>query len=287
MNIKSLENQPLFARIEKEYSGMTKTKKKIANYLRTSYTDVPFLSVHQLAKKSGVSSASLVRFCQDLGYQGYVPVQNELKRLVQKDMPPMREIRLSIAESTEEGEALGEVLRENILCLENSYTPALREGFKKATDKIANARTVYVVGLRATFSVAYYLYSMLLQIRDNVVLLQPGTGDVYDRLLNAGSEDVLIAASFSRYTRQTSEIADFLQHLGVPIIAITDSHASPIARQAEITLLARNSPRTFSFVTAFTIANAFVVELGRRNTETTMKRLQMREKIANLTGIYI
>lgn len=287
MNIKFTENQTLFTKIEKEYTSMTKAKKKIADYLRQSYTDVPFLSVHQMAKKADVSSASIVRFCQDLGYQGYASVQNELKQLVQKDMPPMREIRLSIAENAEAGEALGEVLRENIMCLESGYTPALREEFKIAAEKIATARTVYILGLRTTFSVAYYFYSMLGQIRDNIVLVKPDTGDVYDHLLDANADDVLIAISFSRYTRQTTEIADFLLRLGVQVIAITDSHTSPIARRAETILLARNSPRTFSFVLAFTLANAFVVELGRQNSETAMKRLQRREKVADLIGIYI
>ncbi|MHC1715570.1 MAG: MurR/RpiR family transcriptional regulator [Acidaminococcaceae bacterium] len=287
MNIKFTENQTLFTKIEKEYTSMTKAKKKIADYLRNSYTDVPFLSVHQMAKKADVSSASIVRFCQDLGYQGYASVQNELKQLVHKDMPPMREIRLSIAENAEAGEALGEVLRENIMCLESGYTPALREEFKIAAEKIATARTVYILGLRTTFSVAYYFYSMLGQIRDNIVLVKPDTGDVYDHLLDANADDVLIAISFSRYTRQTTEIADFLLRLGVQVIAITDSHTSPIARRAEIILLARNSPRTFSFVLAFTLANAFVVELGRQNSETAMKRLQRREKVADLIGIYI
>ena len=287
MNIKLTENPTLFTKIEKEYTSMTRAKKKIADYLRQSYTDVPFLSVHQMAKKAEVSSASIVRFCQDLGYQGFASVQNELKQLVQKDMPPMREIRLSIAENAEAGEALGEVLRENIMCLESGYTPALREEFKRAAEKIAKARTVYILGLRTTFSVAYYFYSMLGQIRDNVVLVKPDTGDVYDHLLDANKDDVLIAISFSRYTRQTTEIADFLLRLGVQVVAITDSHTSPIARRAETILLARNSPRTFSFVLAFTLANAFVVELGRQNSETAMKRLQRREELADLIGIYL
>ena len=199
----------------------------------------------------------------------------------------MREIRLSIAENAEAGEALGEVLRENIMCLESGYTPALREEFKRAAEKIAKARTVYILGLRTTFSVAYYFYSMLGQIRDNVVLVKPDTGDVYDHLLDANKDDVLIAISFSRYTRQTTEIADFLLRLGVQVVAITDSHTSPIARRAETILLARNSPRTFSFVLAFTLANAFVVELGRQNSETAMKRLQRREQLADLIGIYL
>ena len=128
---------------------------------------------------------------------------------------------------------------------------------------------------------------MLGQIRDNVVLVKPDTGDVYDHLLDANKDDVLIAISFSRYTRQTTEIADFLLRLGVQVVAITDSHTSPIARRAETILLARNSPRTFSFVLAFTLANAFVVELGRQNSETAMKRLQRREQLADLIGIYL
>ena len=282
-----MDNMTLFSRIDNEYVEMTRIKKKIADFLRASYVEVPFLSVHQMAAKAGVSSASIVRFCQDLGYKGYAPVQEEMKKMVQKDMPPMREIRRSIADAEESGDALGEVLKENITCLENCYSSALREGFKNAADMLSETRTVYVLGLRATYSVAYYLYYMLSQVRDNVVLVEPGRGDVYDRLHMSGADDVVIAISFARYTKQTTEIVNFMRNRKISVIAITDSYTAPVARQADIVLLARNSPKTFSFVTAFTIANAFVVELGRRNSETTMKRLHELEDIANLTGIYL
>ena len=287
MNLTQSSNLAIFARMDQAYAGMTKVQQKLANFLRDSYTEVAFLSVHQLASRAGVSSASVVRFCQDLGYSGYVPVQAEMKNLVQENMAPMQEIRLSIAESTDGGDALREAIKDNITCLENSYTPALREGFKRSIDMLASARTVYVLGLRTTYSVSYYLYFMLCQVRDNVVIIEPGTGDMYDHLSMSGAGDVLIAISFSRYTRQTLEITNFMRNRKLAVIAITDRHTAPIARQAEAVLVARNSPRTFSFVTAFTIANALVVELGRHNPETTMKRLQERENIANITGTYI
>ena len=52
-------------------SELTAVEKRIADYVISNPSEIPALSVHQLAEKSSASDASVLRFCRDLGYAGY------------------------------------------------------------------------------------------------------------------------------------------------------------------------------------------------------------------------
>ena len=50
---------------------LTNTEGKIANYVLEHYDEVLNYNISELAENAGVSDASVVRFCKNLGYKGY------------------------------------------------------------------------------------------------------------------------------------------------------------------------------------------------------------------------
>lgn len=273
-----------FAAIERKYPSFSRTYKLIADYILADYKKVSFLSVQKLGEELGVSTASIVRFCQDLGFSGYAEFQREARALVQGESPAMMEFRSAV--SGMEDEPLREILRLNIEILKKTYTETLSGEFNKAVDAIHAARKVYVIGMRSSYSVAYYLAFMLSQFMDNVELATAGSGDIFDRLCRAEPEDLAIVVSFSRYTRLTVEAADFLRERNVPIIALTDAQSSPIATKAAVTLQARSSRKNYSFVSAMTIADALTVAVGKKDKDKTLQRIKEKETVNIQAGIY-
>ncbi len=126
-----------------------------------------------------------------------------------------------------------------------------------------------MVGLRSAHSLAVFLGVALEFLQKNVWILQPGIGDMWDRLLGLKKGDVVVGFSFPRYTRQTIEVLRFAKDRGLKTLAITDTLISPLAQYADHVLTARYRMDSFieSFTAPLSLINAVVTALGVDNPE--------------------
>ena len=74
----------VFTHIAENMNQLSKSHKKIANYLLKNSNIVPFFKVATLAKKADVSEATVVRFATTLGYSGYPEMQQHMQNSIQK-----------------------------------------------------------------------------------------------------------------------------------------------------------------------------------------------------------
>lgn len=277
----------IFNIIDEKYSSFTKTFKLISDYIKENYSKIVFLSIQELGESMGVSNSSITRYCKELGYEGYAEFQKAIQTLVQKDITPMREIKRSISDLKDEEDILQKTIELNIAGLQNMYSENLKTAFQKAVELVSEGKRIYIVGTRSTFTVAYYLHFMLSRFMDNIILLSPGQMDVYDRIYDIDEKDVLIAISFSRYTKFTAEVTDFFKNKGCQIVSVTDSYSSPIAVKGNCVLILQNSSSTYSYAAAMTALNALVTAVGAKDKERTLIKMNEKEKNCFENDIYI
>lgn len=273
-----------FAAIEERYASLSRTFRSIADYISKNYKIIPFSSVQQIGNEAGVSTASVVRFCQEIGYTGYAEFQQDLQKLIRDETPPMLEFRTAVSEV--EANPLEEMFRLNIEILKKSYSDLLATEFQKAIETLAAARRIYVIGLRSSYTAAYYAHNIFSQFMPNVDLVTANTYDLFDRISYAGGDDAALVCSFSKYSRLTVEATDLLRERGVTVIGLTDAMSSPVATRSDIVLLAKTSSKSYSFVTALTIINALAVAIGQRDKAGTLSRLKEVEAICSKNSVY-
>ena len=109
-----------------------------------------------------------------------------------------------------------------------------RSELDEASSLLAGARTIHCLGQRRSFSVAHYLAYALSQLGVPASLIDNVGGLGPEQLAQAGPGDALIAVSFSPYAPFTIELAGRARDAGAPIVAITDSALSPLARLADV-----------------------------------------------------
>lgn len=279
-------NNNIFLIIDEKYNNLSKTQKRLADYVKGNVHIVPFLTIGELGDKAGVSLASVTRFTRELGFAGYAEFQKNVAELIQKDVVPMREIKNSIT-SKESDNILRDSISSNINALNNLYTEELEENYNDSVLMIKNCRKLFIVASRSSYSVGYYLYFMLKGFIEDVELLTSGTSDISNKISHVQKEDCLISISYARYTKATYDITYYFHNIGCNIIAITDSYTSPIALKATRVLLAKNGVDTYSFVNAITLANSLVTSVGRLDIEDTLKKLEKQDKIALENDIYL
>ena len=86
-----------------QYNSLTRSGKKLANYILSNTAETQYLSISSLAENSGVSEATITRFCRMLGLGGYHELKLALAKSDRLSFPNSRhekEIMILIQEST-------------------------------------------------------------------------------------------------------------------------------------------------------------------------------------------
>ena len=91
-------------------------------------------------------------------------------------------------------------------------------------------------------------------------------GEIFEQLFRIGTEDVMIAISFPRYSKVTMNSVKFAKDRGATIIAITDNALSPVFQMSDAALLAPCEMISFvdSMVAPLSLINALLVALACR-----------------------
>ncbi|MFO8163553.1 MAG: MurR/RpiR family transcriptional regulator [Desulfatiglandales bacterium] len=205
--------------ISSHYPTLTLSQKKVAYYLHNNINEAFLLNSFQIAKKSKVSEATVTRLISNLGFSAFSEFKKEIAQRVLKDFSTTERLA-DAAESLEDpGNIFAEILNsdiENIRTLRASISDQLSEEVAK---KLCSANAIYVLGLRSSYALAFYLAFHLRFFLKKVILLTPGIGDIPEQVLGVKKEDILVVISFRRYTRDSSDIAEKIKkkrHLLLP-----------------------------------------------------------------------
>ena len=64
--------------IEASYSKMTKSQRKIGDFIIQNYSIIPFETISTIAARVGQSTTSLIRFSRILGYKDYSDLKHNI-----------------------------------------------------------------------------------------------------------------------------------------------------------------------------------------------------------------
>jgi DNA-binding MurR/RpiR family transcriptional regulator len=122
----------------------------------------------------------------------------------------------------------------NIIALEHLREAVRTEDLERSIELMHRAHTVYLAGVRRAFPVAAYLAYSLSHVEKRAFLLDGVAGMTSEQSWMLGPEDVVIAVSFRPYASDTAAVAERAAANGAPLIAISDSRLSPVARNAAV-----------------------------------------------------
>ena len=266
-------------KIYTEYKTFTPSQQKVAVYLTQHLDDALILKANQLAKEAGVSEATFTRFITRLGFSGFSEFKREIGNyIIQGNSTTER-----LAESAEtfgiSDSVFSEILRGDIENIHKITNGISNEIFEKAVGKLSSAKSIYLLGLRSSYALAFYLAFNLRFFLKSVTLIKPGIGDIPEQVLSAGKSDVLIALSFKRFTRDVVNIVEKIKRKKAYIITITNSHLSPIAQLADMSLVVETEIPTYieSFTAPMSLLNAFITAVALKKKKQALPALTKLE----------
>lgn len=274
-------------RIKRSYADLTRSHKKIAEFILGNPEDVVFLSSRSLGQKVGVSDATVVRFSNALGMSGFSELQRTLQSWMKVKLAPSE--KLKTTSIGRKNRVYAEIFKTNLNTLLKTQQEIADSKIEEAIEALNGAKKVFVLGLRRSHSIAFHLYYNLSHILDNVILISTAYGLPYDQIVEIGKRDVLISISFPRYAKDTAEITRTAKQRCASIIAITDHPLSPIGRIADVSLnVGHESPFFFgSIVSAIVIADCITGGLSLKHKTRNVKRLERFEKTLRRFGVWL
>jgi DNA-binding MurR/RpiR family transcriptional regulator len=73
-------------KIREYYEHLSRSYRKVADYIMSNYYDVAFMTAAQLAYAVGVDTTTVVRFSQRLGYNGYPDLLHDVREQVKSEI---------------------------------------------------------------------------------------------------------------------------------------------------------------------------------------------------------
>lgn len=233
-----MEAESVETRIHEAMHRLTAAEKRVARGLLSNYPTIGFAPVAEFSQKSGTSSATVLRFVSQLGYQSYPDFQRALRReLEERAKSPLQRSAARPPRADRDENFLDRFFTRTIDNLRGSAARIPSSEFEAVCVRLAEAKGgCHLFGGRFTDAVAAYMEAHLRLIRPGVRRLDGRTASRADQLLDVRAGDVAIVFDVRRYDPQLVETAASLAAKRAFPVLLTDEWISPVSRYAKIVL---------------------------------------------------
>lgn len=274
--------------LQQKASGFSKRQRLIAQYITESYDKAAFMTASKLGKTVGVSESTVVRFAVEIGYDGYPSMQKAMQEMVLNRLTSVQRIGVT-NDRIGNQDVVSMVLQSDADKLRQTAEILDRAEFSASVNTILNAKRIYILGCRSVAPLANFLGYYLNFMFNNVhIVTASGASEVFEKLIGADEEDVVIAFSFPRYSAATVKGAQYCRNTGVKVIGITDSRLSPLGQYCDHVLLAKSDMVSLvdSIVAPLSVVNALIVALATDREQSLAKTFDTLEHVWEEYNVY-
>lgn len=223
-------------RIRRERGSMSKSFARLADFLLDSYIEAAFMTASELAHALDLDAATVVRFSQFLGYEGFPKLQSEIRDRVKADL--LRgPVEAEIPESTP---AIAQTaMKELSLALEHTRISLDTNSLDNLVKKMGQARRIIILAEGPAQPNAYSLVQYLEQGGFPVYTARAGVVDLARTINTANSNDLVIAMEVVGQSQYITRALCEAKNKGIPTATIIGAASLPSARCADIVIAAQ------------------------------------------------
>lgn len=280
--------------ISAQYPQLTPQLKKAADYVLDQPVNVALLSIRKSAEAAGVTPSTLTRLAKSVGFDRYDSFRQLFQKAVNTRQPASyfsdrAQYLQDMASNNPENKVFFQFADSAFSNLEQLFQEDTRNKLQQAAPLVINARKVFALGFRDTFTCAYHFTYVGSIAFPHIQLIRGYQGTLLSELGEIRQDDVVVAFCFEPYTTETVQAINIARNAGAKIIAITDSLRSPIASGAEITFTLNNdTPHFFPTLTSsIALMEALLAEcvsIGSKEMVSNINRFE--ENIRHLGGYH-
>lgn len=258
------ERVALEDRIVATLPQFSKKQKEIARFILDNQDLVIFASASDVGARTHSSAATVVRFCQALGYKGYAHLQAAIRGQTLVHRTAVQRIEELLTHPIPQKDLLARVFATDIRNIERTAALLANDRLQAAVAEIRHARQILVVGGGLTAAVAAFFAHALQVIGLPAHNATCGGEPLALALAFLQAEDVVVGIGFRRILKDVAQAIQQAQAIGAKTIGITDSELSPLARMSDYPFLVATDGVAYGLspAAALSLSNAFVATLS-------------------------
>lgn len=230
---------PLAARLQAKETEMPPAMLRVAHYISRNKVAVLANSAAELAGLIGTSDATVIRTVQALGFQGLA----DLRQLIATNIhfsAPLHHMRQTIDEVNGKGsEAADIVIDTHSESLAKMRMPEAREQIHKAIAVLGGAARIVIYAAGPSKPLAEYVRLLMARHGQAAKVIGNGGIGLADELLDLSAQDSLLVLSYGKPYKEVLLVALEAAAAGAPVVLVTDSPHSKLARAASAIVKAR------------------------------------------------
>lgn len=270
----------ILARVRAKLPDLNGEEKLLAEHILLNYESVPDLSLVQLAEAAHVHPSAVVRFCEDVGCDGFHGLHTSLSQI--------DSVAASVFFEHVDGLDLEHIVQSVFADIKQMLDETLEaldmEKVQQAVDAIRSAREIVVVGLGTSGSTAqefvYRLQWIGVSCKQHV--------DPHRQLMAVtllGKDDLLIAVSHSGRTKNVVNALKLAKMRGAKTMCITDFPHAPVTEFADICICAVHVENRLGVEMVATraahlaIVDAIMVAVALADREQAIESIKTNEQL--------
>ncbi|MEM6619148.1 MAG: MurR/RpiR family transcriptional regulator [Pseudomonadota bacterium] len=239
----------ILERLAGELDALTPEARKAATYVLENPRDVGVSTVREMAQAAQVKPNTLVRMARQVGFDGYEDFRAPFREAIRRgaaDFPDRARWLQDIRKSGDLGALYADMVQGALRNIEETFAGIAADDLKAAADLIWTSRNVFVLGVGVMNANARNFTYLASTGMVRFYAIPRAGSNAVDDLAWADGQDVLIAMTCKPYRAEVVEAVAQAANQGMRVIAISDSPASPILRQANHSfVIASDTPQFF------------------------------------------
>ena len=224
--------------IAEKANSFTKGQHLLARFITEHCDKAAFMSSFDLAAVTGVSQSTVIRFASALGYQGYGDFQNALQLELKYRLTTLERFEVSEENSSSDTEMLNTIAMHDALNIKKNLSLNPMDTLHNLCTRLMLSGKVYLYGQGFSACAAMYLASYLRVLLPNVCCINQLGMEPLSVASGMDAGDLLLCIGFPTHQRATLELLSFAREQEVCTAIISESHDSPLAKDADISLIA-------------------------------------------------
>lgn len=281
--------QTIADRLQHKITELTRAERQLSDVILRNYPASGLGTITSLAETADVSTPTVARLVQKLGFAGFPEFQRGLREELNEKISSPLTKREKWVDDAPDAHLLNRFTKAVIDNISQSMARMDPRAFDTACDMLSDTdRSVFVVGGRITRTLADYFFLHFQVIRTGVTQIASNSNAWPHYALEFEEGDVVVVFDVRRYENSTLKLAELARERGAEIILFTDQWLSPISNLASITFSNQiAAPSAWdSNIATLLMSEIVIAEVQERNWKTTRSRMEVLEEMFDRTKFF-
>ena len=269
------------------YNNYPKEVQKAAKYLISNTFEIPVYSLRKISKKAEVSPSTLIRLVRMLGFERY----DDFKTVY------IEEAKNSVSHFTLNAQKIQKQKTDKsfvkfekfaLKAIDSTLNDEIYDKIDSIINLILGAKNIYIVGMRSTFSLAFYLHYLLHMMLPNVVLIRDQEGMLMSEITHMNNQDLVFVFGITPLSSSSIFTIKQIVTKDPKTVVLTDEIIANIVPNATQLVSLGNNSQTFipSFIPFITFSELLVSKLIAKGDKRILSYIKKTELELSEVGIF-